>query len=126
MADTVTTDLTYHVSPKDGSKAYFHVNADPKTGVRESNTSHESKRMVIENIRGQEDTVSLDTTGFQYFKKAAKHTRFENDEEIEREYYPESVELIKEMTGATKVVLFDHSTFLFPFNTRTFLYFLGP
>ena len=31
-------------------------------------------------------------------------------EEIEREYYPESIALVKELTGASRVVLFDHST----------------
>lgn len=64
MVDTITTTLTYQVTPKDGSKAYVHVNADPKTGIRDTNTSQEDRQMVVENIRGKEDTVGLDTTGF--------------------------------------------------------------
>ncbi|KAF8639136.1 hypothetical protein AX17_001626 [Amanita inopinata Kibby_2008] len=34
---------------------------------------------------------------------------FITDEEIEKEYYPESEELTKELTGASRVVLFDHT-----------------
>ena len=40
-----------------------------------------------------------------------KHTSFENDEEVEREYYPEPIELVKELTGASRVVPFDHSAY---------------
>jgi hypothetical protein len=63
----------------------------------------------IEDLRGKEDSVTLDTAGFQFLKKAAKHQSFATDEVIKNEYYPESIELIKELTGASKVVLFDHS-----------------
>jgi len=67
------------------------------------------KTVVIENIRGKEDSVSLDTAGFQYYKHTSKHITFANDEEIFREYYPESIELIKKLTGASRVELFDHT-----------------
>jgi hypothetical protein len=40
----------------------------------------------------------------------AAHKAFTNDADIEKEYYPESIELIKRVTGASRVVLFDHST----------------
>jgi len=53
--------------------------------------------------------VTLDTAGFQYFKHTSKHTSFANDEEIYQEYYPESIDLIKSLTGASRVVLFDHT-----------------
>ncbi|KAF8908196.1 hypothetical protein CPB84DRAFT_1834692 [Gymnopilus junonius] len=78
---------------------YLHINADPITGERKRNFEREEK----------EDSVSLDTTGFQYYKHPANHTTFANDEEIIREYYPESIELIKKLTGASRVELFDHT-----------------
>ena len=101
--------LLYLIPPEDGVRAYQHINSDPITGERKRNFSREEKDVVIENLRGKEDSVSLDTTGFQYYKHPAKHTSFANDEEIVREYYPESIELIKKLTGASRVVLFDHS-----------------
>lgn len=62
------------------------------------------------------EEISLDKTGFQYFKRK---TEFDfggkggaaSDEAIEKAYYPESIQLIKDYTGASRVVLFDHSAF---------------
>ncbi len=105
MADTVKTPLNYVVEPADGSKACHSVYTDPP----DQNYTHESYEVEIENVRGKEDSVSLDTTGFQFFKAPAKHTAFSSDAEIEAEYYPESIELLKRLTGASRVVLFDHS-----------------
>ncbi|KAI0372006.1 hypothetical protein BV20DRAFT_135666 [Pilatotrama ljubarskyi] len=108
-ADTVTATLQYFVPPADGSAPYIYINADPKSGRRQRNWETAAHDVEIENIRGKEDSVSLDTTGFQYFRRAAKHKTFENDEVIEKEYYPESIELVKELTGASRAVVFDHT-----------------
>ena len=106
---TTTANLLYDIEPEGGVRAYQHINVDPVTGKRERNYGHEFKDVVVENLRGKEDSVTLDTAGFQYFKHTSKHTSFATDEEIYREYYPESIELIKSLTGASRVVLFDHS-----------------
>lgn len=113
MADTVKTSLTYFVPPADGSKPWQSINASSVTGVRDRNYTLDPYEVEIENIRGKEDTVSLDTAGFQFYREPAKHKAFTNDSEIEAEYYPESIELIKKLTGATRVVPFDHSKFVF-------------
>ena len=111
QANTVTTELIYFSPPTDGSKPYTNINADSTTGERGQNWTLEPHDIEIENLRGKEDTVSLDTTGFYYGKHAASHTSFTNDEEIEREYYPESIELVKKITGASRIVPFDHSKY---------------
>ncbi|KAH8980701.1 hypothetical protein EDB86DRAFT_2979020 [Lactarius hatsudake] len=72
----------------------------------------------VENLRGRAE-ATLDKNGFQFFHHPAKHTSFANDEEILWEYYPESIELLKQLTGASCVVLFDHSEFIRPQNART-------
>lgn len=103
--------LSYFVPPPNGEKAYQHISADPLTGERERNYTRADHAVVIENLRGKEDLeATLDTAGFQFFKRPAKYTTFDNgDEEIVKEYYPESIELIKELTGASRVALFDHT-----------------
>jgi len=106
---STTASLTYSVQPTDGTRPYTKINADAETGVRLTNLTRENKSVVIENLRGNEDSVTLDTAGFQYYKHASKHTSFTNDAEVEKEYYPESIELIKSLTGASRVVLFDHT-----------------
>ncbi|RPD65551.1 hypothetical protein L226DRAFT_479784 [Lentinus tigrinus ALCF2SS1-7] len=108
-ADTVTATLHYFSPPEDGSKPYIYINADASTGQRQRNWVTVPHEVQVENIRGKEDTVSLDTTGFQYYRRSVKHTTFENDEVIEKEYYPESIELVKELTGASRAVIFDHT-----------------
>ncbi|KAI0051571.1 hypothetical protein FA95DRAFT_1554389 [Auriscalpium vulgare] len=105
----VETELQYFEPPADGSKPFQTINADPITGKRESNWVHIKHPVSIENLRGRESEASLDTTGFQFFHSPPQHKAFTNDEEIEREYYPESIELIKQLTGASRVVLFDHT-----------------
>ncbi|KAI0739350.1 hypothetical protein C8Q80DRAFT_1111275 [Daedaleopsis nitida] len=108
-ADTISATLYYFTTPEDGSAPYIYVNADPSTGRRQRNWDIAPHKVSIENIRGKEDTVSLDTTGFQYFRHQAQHTTFENSEVIKKEYYPESIELVKRLTGASRAVIFDHT-----------------
>ena len=113
---TVSAELLYFSPPLDGSKPYTNINADPITGVRQQNWIKEPHTVQIENIRGKEDSVTLDTAGYQYYKRPQKYTSFANDEEIEREYYPESIELVKQLTGASRIVPFDHSKPPCPFS----------
>lgn len=109
MVDIVKTSIPHFVATEDGSKPCNMINADPKTGQNQRNYLLESFDVEIENLRGKEDSVTLDTAGFQFFRAEAKHKSFANDEEIEREYYPESIELLKKLTGASRIVIFDHS-----------------
>ena len=116
----VTTNLIYSDPPEDGSKAFTHINTDPLTGKFATNLKRTAYTVEIEDLRGRESEASLDTTGFLFFNAAAKHTAFVNNEDIEKEYYPESVELIKRLTGATRVVIFDHSLLFFSSHEMRF------
>lgn len=110
MSTTATTELIYFTKPTDGSKAYTYINADTKTGIRPQNWEGISYNLEVENIRGHESEYKLDNAGFQFGKEAASHTAFTDDKAIEKEYYPESIELVKKLTGASRAVIFDHST----------------
>ena len=107
---STTADLFYAVEPEDGGLVYQYADIEPPAGERVRNFELEAKSVVIENLRGKEDSLSLDTTGFKFYKHASKLTTFDNDEEIRRVFYPESIELIKKLTGASRVEIFDHST----------------
>jgi hypothetical protein len=108
---TVSAELVYFSPPPDGSRPFTSINADAKTGQHANNWVPEVHTVEIENVRGKESNYALDTAGFQYHTRPSKHATFSDDEEIRGEYYPESIELIKEVTGASKVVLFDHSAY---------------
>jgi hypothetical protein len=107
---TVSAELVYFAPPHDGSRPFTDINADPTKGRRRHNWEQEVHTVEIENVRGKESDYTLDTAGFQYVTKPSKHSAFINDEDIRGEYYPESVEFLKDFTGASKVVIFDHST----------------
>jgi hypothetical protein len=105
----VSTTLTYGIPPPDGVRAKSTTGANPATGQRETNFELQGYQVQVENLRGKEDTASLDSTGFQLYNRPSKLKSFTDEEEIKSFYYKESEELIKELTGASKVVLFDHS-----------------
>ncbi|KAG6909733.1 hypothetical protein DXG01_015721 [Tephrocybe rancida] len=109
MTSTVTAQVTFSVPPSSGERAYNYVNASADTGERKRNFSHEKQDLVIENVREKENELTLDTAGFQLVHRPAKHTAFVDEAEIRREYYPESEELLKSVTGASRIVFFDHT-----------------
>ncbi|KAJ3503494.1 hypothetical protein NMY22_g18232 [Coprinellus aureogranulatus] len=100
---TVKAQVNFYVPNADGSQPFYDIatnNVNFKTEVRE---------VTIENVRGKEDQYTLDKAGFQWVRAPSKHTSFQNDEEIKKEYYPESIEFLKKLTGASRAVIFDHT-----------------
>ncbi|KIJ54029.1 hypothetical protein M422DRAFT_154008 [Sphaerobolus stellatus SS14] len=108
-ADTVTATLNYSQLPTDGSKPFVYINADPVTGIRSTNITQVPRIFEIENIRGKEDQYNTDNAGFLFVKNKATHTKFTDDAEIRKEYYAESIALLKKLTGARRVIIFDHT-----------------
>jgi len=100
--------LRFSQPPADGSRAFGEINADPTTGIRKTNIDYAYHEVTIENAR-ETGGAKLDDNGFELFHRPSKHTAFTDDTEIEREYYPESIDYIKEVTGASRVVIFDHT-----------------
>ncbi|KAK7052408.1 hypothetical protein R3P38DRAFT_3386819 [Favolaschia claudopus] len=106
---STTGTVDFFVAPEDGSRAYQMRNAKLDTGVRDRNFGLEAREIKIANLRGNESTASLDKTGFQLVKQPAKHTSFTNEADIKKGYYGESAELLKKVTGASRVVIYDHT-----------------
>ena len=61
---TTTANLLYDSEPEVGVRAYQYVNIDPITGQRKCKFGREYKGVVVENLCGKEDSVTLDTAGF--------------------------------------------------------------
>lgn len=59
------------------------------------------------------DDFMLDISGFQFLKEATRlgPLDFEDDEVIKNIYYPEQAEIIKRVTGASKVLIFNHCVY---------------
>lgn len=64
----------------------------------------------VENIRGQEDKFSIDTSGFAVYNAPAKEKLFTDEEKVRNDYYSEIESIIKnKLPGVKKVVIFDHT-----------------
>jgi hypothetical protein len=108
VPDTVRANFQFIVPPPDNAAPYQHINAEAD-GNRKRNYSLETKQVNVENIRGREKEFNIDNSGFQYFRKPAQTTDFSNDAVIEKTYHQECIDVVKELTGASRVVIFDHT-----------------
>ncbi|OCH90912.1 methyltransferase [Obba rivulosa] len=103
----IPTSLNYY-SPI-GEEAPFNYVYEPPEGIPRSNVGTDPHPVVIHDVRGKEDTVSLDTTGFQFVKHVSEEKDFLDEEAIKTKYYKEVEELLKKEIGAKRVFIFDHT-----------------
>lgn len=55
------------------------------TGEQGRNFTPADHDVVVKNLRGEEESVTLDNAGFQFHRHSAKYTSFSNDAEVEKE-----------------------------------------
>ncbi|MBD2214778.1 methyltransferase [Nostoc linckia FACHB-104] len=82
---------------------------EPPSGIPRSNTAYEIRKSRIYNARSRREDILLDREGFAFTEHNTNVRDFYNEDEIRQVYYPETEQLLKEVTGATKVVIFDHT-----------------
>ncbi len=80
---------------------------EPPSGIPRTTGKAESHSVLIHNARLAEE-LSLDRQGFQLDHQETAVRDFYDRAEVEKVYYPEVEALLKEATGAEKVVVFDH------------------
>jgi len=83
--------------------AYDRDDADPPAHM-----PLEPRRMPIHDLRPVADQLSLDVQGFALAEQRSAVRDFWDDDEVRRVYYPEAEEFIKQVTGASRVFIFDH------------------
>jgi len=101
----VTTKLNYFKDNEDGSPPAPSYVGKPETYERPTSP----RTVTIHDIRGSEDKYTLDTTGFQVVKHKSAEKDFIDEDEIKSLYYPEVESILKEATGANRVLIFDHT-----------------
>ncbi|KAF2014871.1 hypothetical protein BU24DRAFT_463615 [Aaosphaeria arxii CBS 175.79] len=101
----VQTTLNYYRNPGDGS---------PPTPVYVGGNTVQNERptipvsVTIRDVTGSEKNFTLDTHGFQFIKHESAMKLFDSESEIKEGYYPECVNLYKQITGASRVLIFGH------------------
>ena len=91
----------------------YRVRVDQKPAVDaatpELDESFEWHTVSIADGRPVVDRLSLDVEGFELRAHDTGVSSFYDDDEIRTIYYPEAERLVKAATGASRVIIFDHT-----------------
>src|SRR5881628_3075142 len=99
MNETVTVGIPYTV---DTGEKLVNETFGPNNIRRRKTGAHELKPVAVRNGRLLVDRLSLD-------EHKTKVTDFFDATQLESVYYPEVEQLIKSASGASRVVIFDHT-----------------
>jgi hypothetical protein len=83
-------------------------NSPGEVRVTGNTGKYEEHSVTIRNGRLNND-FSLEKEGFVLVRHETKVKDFYNDEEVKTVYYPEIEQLVQQMTGASEVLVFDHT-----------------
>jgi hypothetical protein len=103
---SVEAELNYLVPMAERPRYYAF---DPPAGTPRSNSTHEAHRVAIRDVRPIASSVALDSVGFGVVEHRSAVRDFQDEDAIRRVYYPEAERLLKDVTGADRVFIFDHT-----------------
>jgi hypothetical protein len=106
MNETVTVDIPYTV---DTGEKLINETFGPNNIRRRKTGAQELKLVAVRNGRLLASQLSLDEQGFVFVEHKTKVTDFFDATQLESVYYPEVEQLIKSASGASRVVIFDHT-----------------
>jgi len=98
--------LNYQEPPPPGKRTGRYVNQPDKGDLVDKNNSCET---TIRDGRNISPPATLETMGFSFQKSSSQCKDFRDDEEIVATYYREMIQLVKEVSGAASVYVFDHT-----------------
>jgi hypothetical protein len=101
----IEASLNY-IEPNSEKPVYYAY--EPPAGTPRSTGKFVAQTVPIRNAREVVRELSLDKQGFQLTHQETAVRDFYDQEEVKAAYYPEVERLLKEATGAEKVVIFDH------------------
>ncbi|GAA5946142.1 hypothetical protein JCM3765_000133 [Sporobolomyces pararoseus] len=116
----VTAPLTYYGGTTDGERPYQVIYEQKDPSLPTSNFIRSEIPLPIHDLRPalkdpeSRKEISIATTGFEVpaakiSGTSMKYEDWENEEKIKGTYYKEVEELLKKVTGGSKVIIFDHT-----------------
>jgi hypothetical protein len=102
----VKSQLNYLAPTRERPRTYTY---DPPTGIARTTVVNDPRQVVISDARPLLSQVSLDEEGFALVRHKSATRDFYDDVEVKRVYYPEAEQLLKEITRADRVYIFDHT-----------------
>jgi hypothetical protein len=82
---------------------------EPPPGVARTTAVYRDHTVTIRDIRPLAQALSLDREGFQLVTAASKVSDLYDQGAVQTRYYAETVSLLEDLTGASRVVVFDHT-----------------
>ncbi|KAG8697197.1 hypothetical protein FRC08_006680 [Ceratobasidium sp. 394] len=102
----VRTTLNYALPNPDGKSLYL-MHPRPGSPNFRINYILNPRDVVIQDLRGREEKFRLDVNGFEYLTHHTAES-FVDKASIEKNYYAEIQQLVKEHTGANQVSVLTH------------------
>ena len=102
----VEAELNYLAPTEERPRTYTY---DPPPGTPRSTVVNEPRVVHISDFRPIVHDISLDTQGFDLVVHRTAVRDFYNEQEVRSIYYPEAEHLLKQATGADRVLIFDHT-----------------
>jgi hypothetical protein len=103
-----TIEVTVNYLLDNGETPSVYTGGPGSTVVRTASPT-DPRRVLMHNGRPEADHFTLDRDGFRFTRHDTKVVDFNSEDEVRRVYYPEMEELVKAESGATRVVVFDHT-----------------
>jgi len=103
---SVESELNYLAPTEERPRTYTY---DPPPGTPRSTVVNEPRVVHISDFRPIVHDISLDTQGFDLVEHRTAVRDFYNEQEVRSIYYPEAEHLLKQATGADRVLIFDHT-----------------
>ena len=105
--ETIEATLNYFIDT--GARPVTLVGAPGGSDTRTGGGESDPRRIVLRNGRPYADRFALELDGFRFVHHDTKVADFYDEDEICRVYYPEMEALVKAESGASRVVVFDHT-----------------
>jgi hypothetical protein len=103
-----TIEATVNYITNNGEKLFTYTGGPGSLDVRTGGTP-DPRQVVMRNARLFADGSSLDREGFHFIRHDTKVADFFDEDEIRRVYYPEMEAVVKAESGASRVLVFDHT-----------------
>ena len=99
--------LNYQLPPPAGKRTGRYIGE----AVDKGDTVDENDPRQVDMLNGRQlpKAATLETTGFTLAKHDTAVTDFRDDAEVTSTYYEEMIALVKEASGADRVLIFDHT-----------------
>jgi hypothetical protein len=81
---------------------------DPPPGHPKSNVTMAPRPVVVHDARGLNPGPTVDREGFALVRQRSRLENFYDEDQVRAVYYPECEHLLSDLTGAPRVVVFDH------------------